>query len=841
VAVISRPRVVVANRADGGVLSWMAKLYAFAAVAALALAVLAGVILYGAVASSVPPVPDYRHYAEIAPGVTRMYAADGTLLGEFAEEWRTITPYDQIPPDLVNAVLAIEDHDFWNHGGIYFRGIARAAWANLTAGDFAQGGSTITQQLAKQSLGTEKSITRKLKEAILARRLERTYSKKAILSIYLNQIYFGARAYGVAAAAERYFGKRLDQLTLAEAALIAGLPKAPSDYSPLIHPDLAVARRDVVLDAMARYHLASPWRAAKAKTEPLALHPYEDVFPDRMPYYAEHVRRYLDEKYGTTALMTGGLRVETAVEPSFDGAAAESVDFGTHKQDKRQGWRGPVWYLDGAARETFLARQKRLYGAGPLAPGRRYLALVDQVSGHGAEVLVGDRRLELPLGNMSWAAPWSATDAENDHEIDSPRHVIKPGDVIWVHREIRSRGKFRDWYLPDGHNPAWRPAEDKGDWDEGHPDVVELDQVPHPEGALFTADHRTGYVTAMVGGYDFERSQFNRAFQACRQPGSTYKPIYYSLALDEGYGYDNLFEDKPLTVVDPVTGEVWTPTDYGGQDDVEVTLEYALVYSKNLPSVEIFSRLGGDAVEKWARRLGFTSEIIPDKALALGASCTYMPEMARAFAIFAREGKFIDWVYVRRVLDRAGNTIEDNTVAYDPRLAPADRLDRLEATAGVKAKQVIPVRTAFLMEKLLGTVIRSGFSGPLRQTGIHAGGKTGTSSATMDTHFIAFTSRFVTSVWMGDDLRQRPLGKKDASFMVVEPLWARYMYAVVKDYPNPELPWRVPAGQRERDRGDMNKGKRGEPMDLVYHKPEKPEGEGGDPVPPTGGDQQPGT
>jgi penicillin-binding protein 1A len=413
--------------------------------------------------------------------------------------------------------------------------------------------------------------------------------------------------------------------------------------------------------------------------------------------------------------------------------------------------------------------------------------------------------------------------------VSSVKSVVKPGDVIWVQREIRSHGKFREWNLPDGHNPAWLATDDQHAWDDAHADTVVLDQVPHPEGALFTADHKTGYVAAMVGGYDYARSVFNRAFQACRQPGSTYKPIYYSLALDQGFGYDSLYGDRAVAQVDPVTGETWMPSDYGGTDDIDVTLEYALVYSKNQPSLEIFHDVGTKNFVDWARRLGFTTEIIPDQALALGASCTLMPEMAKAFATFARNGKKLDWVYVRRILDRDGNLVEDNTVAYDPELPAADRLDRIAVTAGAHAPQAITARTGYLTSKLLRTVIQFGFSNVVRATDIPTAGKTGTSSATMDTHFIAYSSHFVTAVWLGDDLRERPLGKKDAAFMIVEPLWARYMYEVSRGYPNVEIPWEVPPGVRANDRGDMTKGRRGEQMDLVYKKPEKPGADDGAP------------
>ena len=819
----SRGRVIVANPSDGGVLFWLAKLYGFAALVLIAAVFITGILIYRYFAVHAPPVPDLRDYARVAPSVSRLYAADGTLMGEFAREWREITPIETMPKRLVDCVLAVEDHDFYSHGGIYFKGILRAIWANLTAGDFAQGGSTITQQVAKQFLGNEKSLTRKAKEAVMARRLEARYSKRAILAVYLNHIYFGAGAFGVTAAAHRYFQKKLDELTLAEMALIAGLPKAPSAYSPIRNPARAIERRNVVLDQMQKYGYATAAEVAAAKAEPLHLNVYRDIFPNRMPYYAEHVRRYVSDTYGADALLADGLRVEATAEPTFEAAAYGNVDYGTRKQDKRQGWRGPEWHLDEAAHATFVDRQRELYGDGPLVAGRRYLALIDKVEASGAKVIIGDRHLQLPLANMKWASPWQAGNADNDIEIDSAKGALRRGDVVWVSRESHRHGRYREWFLPDGHNPAWRPADDSTKWDDAHPDVVQLEQVPHPQGAVFTADHKTGYVMAMVGGYDHARSEFNRAYQACRQPGSTYKPIYYSLALDQGYGFDTILNDVPVTIVDPVTGIEWTPENLNDELEGDVTLEYALVFSKNIPSVDIFKRLGAQNVEQWARKLGFTSKIYPDDALALGASCTYMPELTRAFAIFAREGKWVDWVYVRRVLDRDGNALEDHTVAFDPELAPADRLDRAAATAGDAPRQSIAPRTAFLTTKLLSQMVKFGFTKTLRATELHAAGKTGTSSDTHDTSFVAFTSRQITTVWLGDDKKQRALGRNDAAFMTVVPLWARYMYEVAHGYPNPDIPWHVPDGVSPHDRGDHKKGEHGPQMDLVYRHAEKPD------------------
>jgi len=826
-----KARVAIANRADGGTAYWVAKLYGFSAlVSGMAIALVA-FILYSYFSVRTDEVgPGTKHdlaaYAHHVPAVSRIYAADGTLLGEFASEWREFVSYEQIPNQLVNAFLAVEDHDYFNHRGIYFKGIARAIWTNITAGDFAQGGSTITQQVAKQFLGSEKSLSRKAKEAILARRLEATYSKRAILAVYLNQIYLGAGAWGVSAAARRYFQKDLQHLTLAESALIAGLAKAPTAYSPVHSLKAATERRNIVLDKMALYGFASQADVDKAKAEPIVLDVYKEVFPDRMPYYAEHVRRYMNERY---ALSSEGLRVETAAEPTWEAAAYENADHGARNQDKRQGWRGPEWRVDGAARDTFIARQKQLYGSGPLERGKRYLALVDKVTGEKADVIIGDKKYVLPLKNMSWAAKWEAGNAENDKTIESPTEALKPGYVIWVSREVHSVGKYREYYLPDQHNPGWvYPVKDE-EWDAKNDNVVRLEQVPHPQTTIFTADHHNAYVVAMVGGFDYDRSVFNRAVQACRQPGSTYKPIYYSLGLDQGYGFDTILNDIPVKIIDPDTGEVWTPTNLEGTQDGNVTLEYALVFSKNIPSVDLFKRLGAKNVESWARRLGFSTKIFADDALALGASCSKLDEMARAFTVFARNGKWWprpdghekDWVYVRRIVDREGNTIEDNTLADDPQLPSADRLDRVAALAGVQAPQAIPERTAWLMSKLLASEVEFGFANVLRATGLPAAGKTGTSSATHDTTFIAFTSRFTTLVWMGDDKKQRALGKFDAAYMTVVPLWARYMYEASRQYPQQKIPWITPAGAKPNDRGDHTKGDHGPQMDLIWHSPKQ--------------------
>jgi penicillin-binding protein 1A len=818
-----KERISIGKRYDGGVLYWTLKLYLFSAFFLLACLGLAAVFTYGYFAKEAPEAPDLTRYSTSVPAISKMYAADGSLLAEFADEWRTVTSYDAIPPNLVNAFLAAEDHDFHEHKGLYFKGIARAVWRNISAGDFAQGGSTITQQVAKQFLSSEKSLTRKAKEAIMARRIEANYSKEAILSVYLNQIYLGNGAYGVRAAAERYFGKKLDELNIGEMATIAGLAQAPSRYSPNHHPERATRRRNEILDRMVLHGFLPAEEGEALKAETLTVKVHRDIFGDHSPYYSEHIRRYVVSKYGVDALQKDGLRIEAAVEPVTDAIAYENVDYGAHKQDKRQGWRGPVTSLDEKARTIFLERAAAMYGDDPLVPGRRYLALVQEVSPRKAQVIVGTETYELPIRNMRWASPWSRVEAINDIEIESLRGVIRVGDVVWVQAEVVNNEEFRGWFLAKGVNPHWQQPPPPPRLEKKLADAVGkvvLDQVPHPQSAIFTGDHETGYVVAMVGGTDFDRSVYNRAYQSCRQPGSTYKPIYYSAAFTHGYGYDTALNDIPRAEIDPVTGEVWVPENFQGTVDNKVSLEYAMVFSKNVASVDVFKKIGADKVEKWARRLGFTTEIIADKALALGASCTKLHELTGAFAVFARNGRSLEWKWVRRILDREGNIVEDNTVYYDPMLSGADRVDRLQRTAGIEDEQAIPARAAYLISKLLRQTIKSGFSSIVRRTGIVSAGKTGTSSATMDNTFVSYTSRWITTVWMGDDVRERPLGLKDAAYMTVEPMWARYMYEAALGHPNLEIPWNKPDGVRENDRGDHSKGKIHE-MPLIYIKPPK--------------------
>jgi penicillin-binding protein 1A len=409
---------------------------------------------------------------------------------------------------------------------------------------------------------------------------------------------------------------------------------------------------------------------------------------------------------------------------------------------------------------------------------------------------------------MAWAFPYSASDATNDKTILSTSEALKKLDVVWVRWAFRSSvGRFSDFTYNEEGDAAWLPEQPA----KKPPKTVELalEQTPRVQGAIYTFDHETGYVLAMAGGDDFDRSEFNRVTQACRQPGSAYKPIYYSLALDRGYSFETLWNDKPKAEVDPVTGELWIPQNIDRSYSVQVTLEKALVWSKNPPSVEIFRILGAKDVEKWAHGLGVNTPLVTSpkcekefcSSLALGASCVHLDEITNAFAVYARNGRPIVPVLVRRVIDRRGRIVEDHTVSDDPWLPSRDKLDRVAATAGSGVDPVIDPRTAYLTSKLLREIVTTGHSGPIRATKVIAAGKTGTSSHTSDVWFIGFTSRWMTTAWIGDDTYQRQLGFKDASFMLSVPMWARYMANVVGDQQLEEIPWERPPGVKTNDTG----------------------------------------
>ena len=599
----------------------------------------------------------------------------------------------------------------------------------------------------------------------------------------------------------------MSELDLGEMATLAGLARAPSRFSPLTSVERARARRDQVLGAMVASGYLTDDEANRWRARPVTVRQRPDFFHETSPYFTEHVRRDVARRYGDKKVLEGGLQIETTLVPWIDLAAQENVDFSLRKLDKRQGWRGPVAHVAGPAAAELRRRVAARYGGEPPAEGRLDLGLVEGATATGdAKVRVGEHIYLLPSANMLWAWPYSAKDTTNGRLLDSTVGLLRAGDVVWVtnahHSHVR---RFSDWTYDDKGEVQWLPAYDEKALKRPPPGnqvvTLTLEQTPRVQGTIFSYDHGSGYVVAMVGGDDYDRSEFNRVVQACRQPGSAYKPIYYSLALDRGYGFGSLLNDVPRAEVDPITGEIWTPTNLNNTVEYQVTLDYALIWSKNVPSVQLFKLLGGKDIEAWARRLGFSTTIIPDQALALGASCTRTDELTRAFSAFARNGVLVDPVYIRRIRERDGTVVEDHTSAGDPWGAPSERLDRLVATADVHPDPVISPRTAWLTSTLLRHVVTHGHAPAIRTAGVLAAGKTGTSSATMDTWFVGYTSRWMTTTWIGDDVRERALGLKDAAFMLTVPMFARYLTEVTAGQPLSDIPWERPPGVKAGDTG----------------------------------------
>jgi penicillin-binding protein 1A len=784
-----------------------------------------GLQLYRYYASDLPDIAQAESFATVAPGITRVYAADGVMMRELAREHRAYVEYEDVPEELIHAFLSAEDRRFWTHPGLDFRGLARAMVANVRSGTIVQGGSTITQQVAKYFLvNKDRTLGRKAREAIFSLRLESRLGKQDILEIYLNGIFLGNRSYGVASAAHRYFDRPLDELRLGEFAMLAGLARAPSRYNPARHPERAQKRREVVLQDMVEAGYITEAQRDEAAATPLRLASREDPWQRRAPYYSDQVRRALITALGNEAIKTGqtpaeladqprevvvqalgekslledGLTIETPAALPREALAHASLDKAVRKLDRKHGFRGPEAHLRRPkARDELLARLKTHYGQRVLEdPGRWYLALVTDVERNQATVDLGERTAVLPLRHAAWAAPFKRDTGVNDRTIKRLDETLVPGDVIWV------QGVYRR----DEGEPEDAPGHLTQD-EEGRP-KVRLGQTPRVEAALYAYDHQSGYVEAMAGGHDYDRSQFNRPVQACRQPGSVFKAIYYALALDGGkWRMDSFLEARPYV---PEPGEDWNPRDITKTLDGRVLFRTALIKSLNTPSLRLFLALGAHKVVKWARRLGFTTELIADKGLSLGASCVRTDELTRAFGTFARNGSQRSPVYVKRVVDKTGRVRVDLRHPYDAGLDVAGRFDRMGTEAIEAPKQLIDARTNFLISRLLREVVLAGTATRASRIGAPAAGKSGTASGrvkiggvlrdmTTDTWFVGFTSRHAVAAWMGfDDASYRSLGDDEASYTTAIPMWADFMKAFVGQRKYTQLPTLRPPGITSR-------------------------------------------
>ncbi|THB69610.1 MAG: PBP1A family penicillin-binding protein, partial [Desulfovibrio sp.] len=661
--------------------------------------------------------------------VSTVYARDGQVLGHLFREQRYPIELEDISPLLVKAFLAAEDASFYEHEGIDLTAIFRAFTRNIEAGEVVQGGSTITQQVVKRLLLTaQRSYARKIKEAILASRLEEILTKDEILAIYLNEIFLGANSYGVEAAARNYFATTSDQLSLAQCALIAGLPKAPTSYNPYVNPEAAKERQVYVLGRMLELEWITQEEHDAALAEPLAFHHMEDPSWQLGAYYLEEVRRWLIENlteenlsaqgvtldsYGEDAIYELGLQVHTAVDLTHQAAAEHAMREGLEASTQRRGWQGPVRQLTPDQYPTFAAEQELLLSSTGYNMDEWIQVLVTEVNQDAAHVRVGNATGVIPVATMAWCRrPDPNVPPENVAEITDARNVLQPGNVVWA--------SLTEEPVPDT------------------PLALALEQKPVIQGALVSIEPATGDVVALVGGYDFEESQFNRATQAQRQPGSGFKPFVYSAAFDNGYTAGSVVLDEPKSYMDPVTMQIWEPKNYSGENYVPTLIRTALVKSRNIVTVQVAESIGIQTVIDRAESMGLTAEFEPFLSMSLGAAAVSPISLCTGYTAFARGGTWIEPRLVVTVTDAQGNVILHNDPAWHEAISPTN---------------------AFIVTRLLQEVVQSGTGYRARVLERGVAGKTGTTNDEQDAWFIGYTPYLLTGVYVGFD-QIEPMGSR---------------------------------------------------------------------------------
>jgi len=687
-------------------------------------------------------LPGFTRITDYAPPlVTTVTARDGRVLGYFYREMRFLVTLDQMSPWLPKAFLAAEDDRFYQHEGVDLAAIARAFLKNLQAGHKVQGGSTITQQVIKQLLlSPEKSYTRKLKEAILAYRLEKNLAKDEILTIYLNQIFFGSHAYGVEAAARVYFGAHAKDLSPAQCALLASLPQAPTRYNPFRNPEEALGRQRWVLGRMLDTGYLSREEYEAALAEKLTFTSMADPSWQQGAYYLEEVRRRLVDRFGEDAVYAAGLHVSVAVDLDHQVAAEAALRHGLEASARRRGWTGPIENLPPEEAKDWLAEHP--YPAEALVPGAWVRGVVAKVEKDEVLVLFGEHRGVIARKDMSWARtpdPGKAT--EEVRAIPDAREVLKKGDVVAV-------------------SILEAPKDGKGDW------ALALQREPDVEGAIVSLDPSTGDVLALSGGYSFARSQFNRATQARRQPGSGFKPIVYSAALDNGLTAASMILDAPIVYTDFDNDRIWKPENYSGVFYGPTLLRTALAKSRNLVTIRVAQQIGIKSIIERARALGLESEFPENLSVALGSSPVTPLNLCQAYTAFARDGSYVKPRLVLEVKSAWGQEMYKAEVETVPALSP---------------------QTAYLIATLLKEVVQDGTAQRAKILGRPVAGKTGTTNDEQDAWFTGFSPYLLTGVYVGFD-QVTPMGKFETGSRAALPIWVEYRQAVEGKYPVQDFP-----------------------------------------------------
>ncbi|MEC9347085.1 MAG: penicillin-binding protein 1A [Pseudomonadota bacterium] len=706
-------------------------------------------------------LPAHDQLAEYTPPVvTRVHAGDGRLLAEYARQRRLFVPIEAVPPTVIDAFLAAEDAEFYSHPGINPLSIARALVQNLKnlgTGRRPVGASTITQQVAKNFLLTnDVTYTRKIKEAILALRIEKAFDKNHILELYLNEIYLGQGAYGVASAALTYFDKPLRELTVAEAAFLAALPKAPNNYNPFRHHERAVERRDWVIGRMLDEGLIRPDTARAAIDEPLAAQRGREVDFVRADWFAEEVRRELAKRFGDDELYDGGLSVQTTMDPKLQAIATQALRNGLILYDRRHGWRGPVTRL--ATMDDWPAQLAQIANPPGMPPEWR-LAVVLEAGRSVAELAFIDRsRIELPIERLSWArkplpgakvgpAPASATE------------VLAIGDVVLIG--------------PDTDDP----------------DKPQLRQMPLIDGGVVALDPHTGRVLALVGGFSHERSQFNRATQADRQPGSAFKPFIYAAALEHGYTPASIVLDAPFVIDQGAGLGKWKPSNYSEKFYGPSTLRLGIEKSRNLMTVRLAQDIGMDVVRDYALRFGIYRDMPPLLSQALGSSETTLLDLTAAYAMLVNGGRFITPTIIDRVQDRTGQTVYRHDQRPCPGCQAEDWTGQPEPLLPDTRREVVQPGTAYQMVSMLEGVVKRGTGARIAAVGKPLAGKTGTSNDSIDTWFIGFSPDLAVGVFAGFD-EPATLGDHEQGASVAAPIFQEIMEQAMAGKPG--IPFRIP-------------------------------------------------
>lgn len=735
-------------------------------------------------------LPSELTLAEYNPPITsRVHAGDGTLIYEFADEHRVFVPYEAIPEHVVQAFVAAEDQNFFRHNGLDYVGIIRAARNSLinkiTGSGGLQGGSTITQQVAKNMLLTNaRAIQRKIKEAIVARRMEQAFSKEHILELYLNEIYLGGQSYGVGSAALNYFNKSLSELNIAEAAVLASLPKFPGRVNPYTNPERLVQRRNYVVGRMLADGYITQEQADTAIAEELTTtRRLRGPEYAAATYFVQELRRQLIAQFGEETLERGGLSIRTTIDTRLQLAAQEALQMGLEAYDRRHDYRGPIATLD-VGSETVAEELAALRLPG--GHGSWEGALVRSVSDSGARLLLADGfETALPPEDMEWSQTYTRENGQTG---------LKVGDVVLA--EVLRRPLSADESAPAREG---RVADDREAVPVSEPILVptrlsQLRQIPEIEGAIVALDPHTGRVLAMMGGYSFFKSPFNRVTQARRQPGSAFKPFVFAAALENGYTPATSILDSSYVYYDDHTGEVWKPENYvEGQSYGEVTMRVALEKSYNQVTARVATDIGLEAVSEAGERFGVYDRLPAYPSMSLGAGETSPWRLARAYASFVNGGKEVVPTLLDRIQDRHGRTlfkfdarscqgcVADEWTGEAPPLLPDDR------------RNIVDPIIAYQVVHMLEGVIERGTGRRALRVGKPLAGKTGTTNDYVDALFFGFSPDLVVGIWMGFD-EPRSLGDGEGGGSVAAPVFTEFMSRALADRPG--LPFRIPPGVR---------------------------------------------